>query len=294
MPCYHPVRGYYAREANPSGKRSIVFNPKDGFVDMAVELPCGQCVGCRLERSRQWAVRCVHEARLHEHNCFLTLTFSDANLALDGSLHKEDFQKFMKRVRKRYPHKIRYFHCGEYGEQLQRPHHHAILFGHDFHDKQLLKVQNGQPMYTSKELSELWPFGYAVIGSVTFESCAYVARYIMKKVTGDKAAEHYGDKQPEYTTMSRRPGIGAEWWAKFKQDVITGDKVVIRHGLYCKPPKFYDKQLEVENPRRYAKTKAERRRSAAARSEDNTPRRLADREEIKIRSLQRLERPFEC
>ena len=102
MACYYPLKGYRARAVNPkTGKRSIVFDSSLGFMDMPVEFACGQCIGCRIERSRQWAIRCVHEAQLYEANCFITLTYAPEHLPKNGSLVLEHFQKFMKRLRKR-------------------------------------------------------------------------------------------------------------------------------------------------------------------------------------------------
>ena len=168
---------------------------------------CGQCVGCRLERSRQWAIRCVHESQMHEQNCFITLTYSDEFLPENGSLQLKHFQDFMKRLRFHVGGGIRFFHCGEYGEENGRPHHHAIIFNHDFADKKVWKTNNGVVLYRSKILEELWPYGFATVGCVSFESAAYVARYITKKVNGDMADSHYLGREPEYITMSRRPGV---------------------------------------------------------------------------------------
>lgn len=247
MACYHPILGYRSRTVNENGKREIVFNPNDGYSDMCVQLPCGQCIGCRLERSRQWAIRCVHEASLHDQNCFITLTYSNDKLPDNGSLVLEDWQKFIKRLRKSYsPKKIRYFMCGEYGERFHRPHYHACLFGFDFPDRELFR-SGSVPLYRSSRLEGLWPFGFSSIGNVSFESAAYVARYITKKVTGDKAAEHYDGRKPEFTTMSRRPGIGSDWIEKFETDVYPFDEVIIRGGVRCMPPRFYDQAYE-SNP----------------------------------------------
>mgnify|MGYP000188139432 FL=1 len=222
MPCFHPLQGYRARQRSASGKRGIVFNKRDGWADLPVTLPCGQCIGCRLERSRQWAIRCVHEASLHNENSFITLTYANEHLPAWNSLDKTTFPKFMKRLRKSLQDKrVRYFHCGEYGDHTGRPHYHALLFGHDFPDKTHWAIRNGNPTWRSQELERLWPFGHSEIGTVTFESAAYCARYITKKVTGHAAREHYemvdkhtgelGRREPEYTTMSRRPGIGKGW-----------------------------------------------------------------------------------
>jgi len=108
MPCYSPITGYRSKEINPTGKRSIVFNPaKAEQRDQALQISCGQCIGCRLERSRRWAVRCMHEAQMHRYSCFLTLTYSDEFLPSDGTLVLKDFQDFMKRLRKRVVNQVR-------------------------------------------------------------------------------------------------------------------------------------------------------------------------------------------
>ena len=191
----------------------------------SLELPCGQCIGCRLERSRQWAMRCVHEASMHDDNCFITLTYNPENLPPDCGLIKSDFQKFMKRYRRAFPGKeIRFYHCGEYGDANNRPHYHAVIFGHNFDDwMYLFDSPSGEPIYTSPTLERIWGHGFVTVGSVTFESAAYVARYVMKKINGplkEKIDEktdlkHYErvnaftgeiiEVMPEYSTMSRRP-----------------------------------------------------------------------------------------
>ena len=291
MPCYHPILAYRSREVLPSGKRGIVFNPNDGYSDLKVTLPCGQCIGCRLERSRQWAIRCVHESQLHEQNCFITLTFNQANLNSEGSLVKADFQNFMKRLRRwAEPDKIRYFHCGEYGEISQRPHHHAILFGIDFPDKQLLQSERDVSLYTSPALDALWGLGLASIGEVTFESSAYVARYCTKKITGSAAEKAYRDRIPPYNTMSRKPGIASRWYDKYQRDVFPADNVVIRPDVICTPPKFYDKLLEQTEPKEYKKIKSRRMAGADRRKDDNSLERLAVKEELKINQLEKCKR----
>lgn len=302
MPCYHPMRGYRSRTVNASGKRSIVFNYNQGYKDLPVEVPCGQCIGCRLERSRQWAIRCVHEASLYKNNCFLTLTYSPENLPSDNSLHVEDFQKFMKRLRKRFGRNIRYFHCGEYGENFGRPHYHAIIFNFDFKDKKLAPIrQHEDPerhLYVSKELQKLWPFGFSTIGNVTFESAAYVARYVTKKVTGKAALHHYNqidpdtgeilqERKPEYVTMSQ--GIGRDWLKKWKTDVYPDDFIILR-GKKLTVPKYYNTKFEIEHPNEYKKIKANRINKSKQNAENNTRDRLDVREEIQHSKFTQLKR----
>ena len=294
MPCYHPMQGYRSR----ADGKTIVFNPTHGWVDRPLTIPCGQCVGCRLERSRQWAVRCVHEASLHEDNCFITLTYNNESLPEDGSLNKKHFQDFMKRLRKKYKNKkIRYYHCGEYGDKNFRPHYHAIIFGLQFDDQKLFTVNNGEKLYTSEKLEKLWPFGFSTIGTVTFESAAYVARYVMKKVNGKNAKNHYERVDsntgeiyslvPEYNTMSRRPGIAAGWFDKYKDDVYPSDNIHLREKTF-RPPKFYDKMYEHLMPNEMEKIKMQRMKNMQKHVKDNTAERLAVKEQVKHAQLNKL------
>ena len=294
MPCYHPMQGYRSR----ADGKTIVFNPTYGWIDRPLTIPCGQCVGCRLERSRQWAVRCVHEASLHEDNCFITLTYNNESLPEDGSLNKKHFQDFMKRLRKKYKNKkIRYYHCGEYGDKNFRPHYHAIIFGLQFDDQKLFTVTNGEKLYTSEKLEKLWPFGFSTIGTVTFESAAYVARYVMKKVNGKNAKNHYErvnndtgeiyNLVPEYNTMSRRPGIAAGWFDKYKDDVYPSDNIHLREKTF-RPPKFYDKMYEHLMPNEMEKIKKQRMINMQKHAKDNTAERLAVKEQVKNAQLNQL------
>lgn len=305
MPCYHPLTAYRSKSINPeTGKRSMVFNPRQAYqADAPEKLPCGQCVGCRLERSRQWAIRCMHEAQMHNTNCFITLTFSPEALAArenEWSLDVRDFQLFMKKLRKKYGPKIRFYHCGEYGSKNKRPHYHACIFGFDFPDKKLWKITpTGHRLYISEALEKLWPHGFSTIGDVTFESAAYVARYIMKKVNGDAAETHYEwisdetgeikNLKPEYTTMSRRPGIGRGWLDKYLSDVYPHDYVIV-NGKKCKPPKFYDGVLKTERPYEFDEVKEKRILNAGKHLDNNTPDRLKDREKVQLSRLTMLPR----
>lgn len=193
MPCYKPLDAWRPDRSAVSKRLMFEYNPKYcGQTMPDLQVPCGQCVGCRLERSRQWAIRCMHEAQMHKQNCFITLTYDDKHLPEDHGLHYKHFQDFMKRLRKKYGAGIRFYMCGEYGEQLGRPHFHACIFGMDFADKKLWKTTGSKSkLYRSAELEKLWTFGFSSVGDVNFESAAYVARYIMKKVTGEAATEHY-------------------------------------------------------------------------------------------------------
>ena len=205
----------------------------------------------------------------------------------------------MKRLRKKFNRpkddNIRFYHCGEYGEQLGRPHYHAIMFNLDFPDRRLHQETNGQQLFTSKILSELWPYGFCLIGDVTFQSAAYVARYIMKKINGELADDHYFDsstgvyKKPEYTTMSRRPGIGKRWLDLYQDDVYPGDFVVINNKK-MRPPKYYDRQFEQLEPENYEIIKNTRVLNSKKHVDNNTPSRLKVREAVQQARLSQLPR----
>lgn len=272
MACFRPLVAFRLDDG------SISFSAKSGTISDELKLPCGSCDGCRLERSRQWAIRCVHEAQLHEHNVFATLTYDDEHLPDDSGLHHKDFQKFMKRLRKT-GRNARYFMCGEYGATNGRPHFHACLFNVFFFDR----VKFSDTLFTSAELSRLWPFGFSSIGDVTFNSAAYIARYTLKKVgndverlgTLDYSTGEVNVKSPEYARMSLRPAIARDWWTKYSGDVMRRGDVVSR-GRSMRPPRYYDKLLEVDDPDLLAHFKAER--LSKVRFEDGTPERLAVQE----------------
>ena len=291
MPCYHPLTAYQCADG------SVVFQERRWFNTVkTLSLPCGQCIGCRLEKSRQWAIRCMHEAQMHEKNCFITLTYDDTHLPSDRSLHHEHFQKFIRSLRKRTGIKIRYYMAGEYGDQFGRPHFHACLFGYDFSDKKLWKkTDSGSVLYRSEYLESIWTYGYSSVGDVNFESAAYVARYIMKKVTGQAAKEHYVDKEtgvilsPEYNKMSLKPGIGKSWLETYQNDVYPHDYVVIR-GKKCRPPKYYDKQYHSKNPYEFEELLYKREQNAKLSYADNTQERLNVKEQVTASKISKLKR----
>ena len=279
MPCYHPITAFQSVKPDlPDGKKSVVFSSltvPGGGSRNRIFLPCGRCIGCRLEQSRQWAVRMMHESKLHRANCFLTLTYDEENLPYDYSLDKSVMQKFIKRYR--FMHgKLRYFAAGEYGDENFRPHYHLCIFGHDFSDKIQCDLRNpadGNALYVSESLNRLWPYGNARIGALTFESAAYVARYVTKKINGEKAYDHYTrvldttgeiiQVQPEFAVMSLKPGIGAGWFDKYSSEVYPNDRVIIR-GKEAKPPRAYDKLLQDHNPVMFERIKAAREEKAKA------------------------------
>lgn len=302
MPCYYPLTGYRSKSLTPNGKRAIVFNPTLGYRDMQVQVSCGQCIGCRLEYSRQWAIRCVHELQMHNESSFVTLTYNNDNLPADNSISKRELQLFIKKLRKVTENKIRYYACGEYGDQNNRPHYHLIIFGESFNDKTVHSESNGNILYRSEMLEKIWTKGYSLIGEVTFESCAYVARYVMKKHKGKDSPEHYEilDKQSgeihqqikEFSLMSRRPGIGKTWFEKYSDDT-NKDYITIR-GQKMSLPKYYDALLEqTEEQESFEKRKGKRRQQAKKRKHDNTTERLAVKEAVKKAQIKFLQRTIE-
>jgi hypothetical protein len=302
MPCYSPITGYRSRYVNKNGKRPLVFNAKDGYPDLPIQIPCGQCIGCRLEYSRQWAIRCVHEASLYTENSFLTLTYAPEHLPGDYSISKRELQLFIKRLRKVTGKKIRYFACGEYGEKNNRPHYHALIFGYDFPDKlPWSKTKKGDLLFRSKELEKIWTKGHSYIGHVTFESAAYVSRYIVKKQKGKDAPEKYEilDKdtgeihfqEKEFVLMSRKPGIGADWIKLYKKDT-NKDFITIR-GKKMKLPKYYDNYLETLSEDDFHERKKERKKQALKHKENNTWERLEVRKHCQEQKLKLLTRDLE-
>lgn len=300
MPCYSPLSGYKSQLTTKNGKRKLTFSNKAGYADLPLTVPCGQCIGCRLERSRQWAIRLTHEAQMHELSVFVTLTYSPENEPEGRTLVKAHFQSFMKRLRKSHGSKIRYYHCGEYGETTGRPHYHAILFGVDFADKKKhSKNPQGNTIWTSATLDKIWGLGFCTIGAVNFETCAYVARYVMKKRTGEQAPAHYetlnlatGEivhRLPEYATMSLKPGIGADWYARYAKDVFPSDNVVVR-GKETHPPRYYSTLLARQSESAAQKIKYQRIRRAAKHKADQTPERLRARLICKTAQIQSLKR----
>lgn len=292
MPCTRPVYGWRSAVRNDKGKRPIVFKRDQALVDQPVTLPCGRCIGCRLEKSRQWAVRIMHEASMHDDNCFVTLTYNDDNLPADNSLHLPHFQKFMKRLRKKHG-KLRFFHCGEYGDNFDRPHYHACLFGFTPSDAVPWKTLNGNRLYSSDLLSSTWGHGFVSLGALTFESAAYVARYVTKKLTGPESLK-YGDRTPPYSTQSRRPGIGVPWLEQWYKDIYPRDYVVMR-GHQMKVPRAYDRYFETVTDQSLDDFKRSRTRKAKdfIDPSDQTERRLHDRETVLKAKLSQSSRTFD-
>lgn len=288
MACYTPLKAYFAKDRNPSGKRSLVFDASKSFSGVPMEVACGQCIGCRLERAKAWATRCMHEKKLHTESAFLTLTYSEKCLPAGGSLVKRDLQLFMKRLRLLRPNGIRFFACGEYGTETRRPHYHVLLLNTMFRDQKKWKRSNGTAdLFVSAELKGLWSMGDHYLGEVNDKTCAYVARYCTKVVTGDNASNHYGKREKEFIVMSRRPGIGMEWYIRHGRESYMHDNCVV-NGNVSKLPKYYDTKFECFDPQWMDMLKKERRRKAVLNKADNTPERRRVRARFDELKLERF------
>nr|UXQ88143.1 MAG: replication initiation protein [Microvirus sp.] len=301
MPCYTPLSAWRTTENTANGKKAIVFK-KSANSTTPLTLPCGQCIGCRTDRAQSWAIRCTQEGQLHQQNSFITLTYNSENLPTDGSLIGFHFTDFMKRLRSHYyPQTIRYFMCAEYGENFDRPHFHACLFGLDFLDKEPIKESEGLILYNSPQLDSIWGKGYTSIGALTFETAAYTARYITKKITGKGAPDHYTTTcehtgalihlTPEFARMSLRPAVGKQWLQHYLTDLYPSD-FAIHKGKQIKIPRYYDKIMELNG---YDIETIKRKRKLKARKhlKDNTPERLAVREKCHTLKSTQLTRNYE-
>ena len=337
MPCYGPITAYRLTFERTKNNASVIVFSKsqvNGKPYIEMQMACGQCIGCRIDISRQWAIRCLHEAQTHgiNNNYFLTLTYDDEHLNPTGTLVKRDLQNFMKEVRRqkkgaravedkknnkiRYP--IRFFQCGEYGEAckycgqtrkqcyckkytagLGRPHHHVCLFNIHFSDLTLQEEKEDNKFYTSTLLGNIWKKGYHVITDLNFSTAAYTARYCCKKVTGKKQTEHYKRcdhrsgrieyVEPEYLTMSRRPGIGRLWYDKYRTDLFPKD-FITDQGKTFKVPKYYNKLYEETYPHKFEEIKRERRKRAYANKSERTLDRLEAKRKVKQSQLSQLKR----
>lgn len=272
MPCRAPLEA-----AQSNGEKPVIYKRgrrpttlAEGYD--ALEIPCGRCIGCRLEKSRQWGVRLACEmAYLWEEldlpSTFVTLTYDEEHLPIDRSLVPEHLQLFIKRLRERIrPHKIRHFSAGEYGGQcqlheldncpscgpIQRPHYHSIIIGWAFPDRIQTGEREGYPVYKSEQLENTWGKGRCEIGAANFQTASYTAGYIMKKQTGRNVDEgHYTsycplrdqwfDVEPEFAHMSTQPGIGMPWLGTHWEDIYRNDEMSIPgRGTFGVAPNYFD------------------------------------------------------
>lgn len=290
MSCYHPLMGIPKGVDPKSGKMQYLIKPfpkgfqGDNNIDGIVTVPCGKCIGCRLDYSRQWANRCMLEMQYHDEAWFVTLTYDQAHVPLSWysdpatgeayqamTLKKRDFQLFMKRLRKAYePQKIRYFAAGEYGDKKMRPHYHAILFGLHLDDLEIYPDHVGDfPYYTSKKLQRIWDSGLdnfgvmcynddsskesitslatrgmVIVAPVNWQTCAYVARYVVKKQKGPASAVYQMHNiEPPFSLMSRKPGIGRQYYDDHPNlyDYQSINISTEEGGRKFRPPKYFDR-----------------------------------------------------
>lgn len=330
MPCYQPLErieftnSNYMNKNGKISKKAIVLSCNKNYEDVTngqeikrMLIPCGQCIGCRLDYSREWANRGYLESLLHEQNYFITLTYDDNHLPMaefkehegkiyikddtwKGTLVKKDLQLFFKRLRDRIP-KFTYLACGEYGEEGERPHYHAILFGAKLPTESFYKPRliNKEWYYQNKIIEECWvtsegrnkkgePLGISNISEANWNTIAYTARYVVKKQTGIYANEEYAKKgqEKEFITVSKNPAIGKEYFNLHHMDIMESDKVMIHNktGTYeCTRPRYFDKLIEKYHEEELEKTKDKRRKRAEelAKIKDKTTS-LRRKEQMKI------------
>lgn len=304
MSCYHPVKVWKSLILNERGNREIVFKIEKGIPESEFFIPCGQCSGCRIDRSCDWATRLMHEKKYHNKASFLTLTYNKESLPEHGVLVPDHLTKFIKNVRNEYRDvHVRFLGVGEYGDEDERPHYHLILFGVDFIEdrKPHNKNKNGDQLYTSKTAERLWgDKGYVWIGAVTQKSCGYVARYCFKKINGELSDEHYGriDEATgewymlpkEFMRVSNRPGIGYQFYKDYKDGNLFLRDSVIVDGKERNIPHYYDRKLAEDDPVKMIMVRAKRVALAKLQAANNTPERLKVREEIKKAQIDRLKR----
>lgn len=249
MACYHPSRVMIGRKslARPGS-----------HVGDRVTVPCGHCLGCRTDQARGWAVRLVHEGFTSSPAWFVTLTYRPENIPDNGSLFPRDFTLFVKKWRSTHPgERFSYYVSGEYGDLNDRPHYHAVLYGAEFLDKEILTDRHGAPVYRSESLETTWGHGICEMTGLNYAAARYVASYVRKKVRQRDDPNHYTRVDPktgelvqlerEYGRMSRRPAIGRRFIEQFWSDVYPRDFVVM-DGKPLKPPRYYDKWMENFQP----------------------------------------------
>lgn len=249
MRCLSPLVAWRRRD-----RVGVTLKYSEGDPRFPMSLPCGGCIACLRVRARQHAVRCLHEREVHDRACFVTLTYDEEHLPYAGSLVKTHFQDFVRAVRVQFGSGLRFFGCGEYGARWQRPHYHLILFGVDFfQDRFVCGRRSGEDVYRSPCLEGLWPMGRSEVGSAGFQSAAYVAGYVSKKL-GSSGLE---GREPEFLLMSLKPGIGVPWLERNYPAVMARDSVVV-DGVELPTPRMYDKWFAKYHPEAFAKLRAQR------------------------------------
>lgn len=307
MPCFHPLLRVWSRSEE---QWKVVSFPKDlrpgldekvyyrgrqfGYSGCTADfpgatdymtIPCGKCVGCRLEYSRQWANRCLLELEYHDAAYFVTLTYDDYHVPrryysdpntgvaeVSLSLCPRDVTLFLKRLRKSFSgDRIRYFYCGEYGPSTWRPHYHLIIFGLHLSDLVLSGTRRGNNFYKSPSLERCWsvrsevpsldgsktcvtplaPIGFVEVGEVNWQTCAYTARYIMKKLKGDESKFYQQfNLEPPFVRMSRMPGLARQWYEDHP-GINEYEYINLKTptgGKKFRPPRYYEKLYDASFP----------------------------------------------
>lgn len=292
MSCYHPLIGIPTGELTENGKKKLLIRQSKFSGDFrkeleknseAVLIPCGKCIGCRLDYSRSWADRMMLELETTKKGVFVTLTYDNENLPwindnITGdvvpTLNKRDCQLFMKSLRKEFSDiRIRFYMAGEYGDKTKRSHYHCILFGislSDIGDCIVFGINElGQYYYISDRFSRIWKKGHVLLSEVSWKTCAYVSRYVTKKINGVLKDEVYGTsgRLQEFALMSRKPGLG-KLYLDEHPDCLDFENINISTpdgGLKITIPKYYLKQLQLKDPERYDKIKEQRKKFASDR-----------------------------
>jgi hypothetical protein len=293
MPCYRPQLAIPLPGRTRNGKTPYKFigRATDALLNTAFSgdprlrgfkiMPCRQCIGCRLEKSRQTATRLMHETKFHPGSIFLTLTYDPEHYPKNGSLIRTDFTGFLKRLRARCDYeakgKIKAFGVGEYGcdspkgcinpkcSHDARAHYHAILYGpYDCDSSDPLRSEeepsrSGGRQFTHSDIADSWGLGMHRFSAVTFESAAYVARYHLKKISGPLAPSHYGDRVPEFVSFGK--GIGRQHFEDWGHDIYPSDHVVLPGRGAFLPPPYYDRLLEKTDPVLYEEIKKKRQQA---------------------------------
>lgn len=270
MPCGYPLTAYRPANGGP-----VVFQHAGERAYQQIQLPCGQCILCRLEHARQWAVRITHEAQMHEQSSFITLTYADEHVPEHGSLRYQDLRLFWNRLRKEIG-KVRYYAVGEYGGTTLRPHYHACIFGHAFEKDRRMLRQSPTLLWTSPQLEACWGLGFVSVGALTWQTAQYTAAYVTKKLnnkqkyvrTDEETGELIALEQPK-AYMSLKPAIGARWLEKHGHRVFEHDQVVI-NGHPQKPPKYYDRWLEKRSEIVHGLVKEARQKRAEKKTPEQT------------------------
>lgn len=325
MPCYKPMLAVPICVSPETGKVQYSFREKfvegsqlqevvmlNGKPYPVKALPCGKCVGCRLDYSKEWAIRCTLEMQDYppDECYFLTLTYDDAHVPYsearrevferDTSIDSMRFESFvsgrsmseidyvlkevvdlpsnqtlvsdhltlfMKRLRRNQEYhygkqNIRFFGCGEYGGKTFRPHYHLIVYGLQLSPRtssDWQKPMKGYSVWQSKYLEDIWKYGHVIVGHCTYETCGYVARYMLKKQKGNDGDFYKKNNiEPPFSRMSLKPGLGMKYYEEHKREMLESDEIYIsteKRGIKSKPPRFFDLLLADEYPDTFAEVK---------------------------------------